>query len=84
MSDRRIYSTICPRIKEIIDTECDGVQMNFIKRTGFAQSTVWAWCSGVREPNVFALVCICEEFNVSADWLLGLSDKKYRDNTEEK
>jgi transcriptional regulator with XRE-family HTH domain len=63
-------------LRLLIFNNCNNSQLDFIERTGYAQSTVSAWCNGVRMPNSFALLNICQEFNVSADWLLGLKEDK--------
>lgn len=68
--------TFSCRLKQIISENCSEGQLEFSKRTGYAPSTVSAWCTGVRMPNSFALLNICQEFNVSADWLLGLKEEK--------
>lgn len=61
------------RIKKIIlDHFCNN-QRAFAKHMGYAQSTVNAWCLGKRQPNADAIVDICTEFHVSADWLLGIN-----------
>ena len=62
------------RLILLILDQCNDNQLKFVERTWYAQSTVNAWCTGVRMPNSFALLNICQEFNVSADWLLGLRE----------
>lgn len=62
------------RIRKIIlDHFCNN-QSKFAEYMGYGQSTVNAWCLGKRQPNSGAIIDICTEFNVSADWLLGLKD----------
>ena len=34
------------------------------------------WRAGESFPNIYTLTQICKHFNVSADWLLGLSVEK--------
>jgi transcriptional regulator with XRE-family HTH domain len=41
---------------------------------GFAQTSISAWERGINEPNLDCLKIICKYFNVSSDYLLGLSD----------
>lgn len=41
---------------------------------GVSQVAWTYWETGKREPNISTLIKICEYFNVSADYLLGLSD----------
>lgn len=64
------------RINELIFDNFNNIQIDFAKHMGYAQSTVNAWCLGKRSPHADAIIDICKEFNVSADWLLGLSDRK--------
>ncbi len=39
---------------------------------GVSQSAYSAWERGAKEPSLSTIGSICREFNVSADWLLGL------------
>ena len=39
---------------------------------GVSQSAYSAWERGAKEPSISTIGSICREFNVSADWLLGL------------
>ena len=43
-----------------------------------ANSLVGNWIYNDSQPTAYYLVRICEYFDVSADWLLGLSDKRKR------
>lgn len=45
-----------------------------LKSTIFQNITVSFWESGQREPDLDSLVMIARYFDVSADYLLGLSD----------
>ncbi len=46
----------------------------FAKRCKISTSALTNYLKGSRTPDAAKLPCICEEFEVSADWLLGLSD----------
>lgn len=46
-----------------------------------AQSTVGTWERGVRQPSMEDLVRIAQFFNVSIDYLLGLSEEERRVET---
>lgn len=46
----------------------------FAKRCEISTSALTNYLKGSRTPDAIKLPHICEEFNVSADWLLGLSD----------
>ena len=39
-------------------------------------NTYTNWVRGIREPSASALVKLCTQLGVSADWLLGLSDDR--------
>lgn len=43
---------------------------------GFCRDLIASYIRGGRYPNAYTLAHICNYFNVSADWLLGLSDEK--------
>ena len=45
---------------------------------GLSRGTVNAWFNAGATPDTVAIARICKYFNVSADWLLGLSDRKER------
>ena len=48
------------------------MQGDFACKIGMSQCQVSAWENGRRQPLHDSVRRICEEFNVSADWLLGL------------
>lgn len=37
-------------------------------------TTYGNWERGDKEPSIETIGCICKHFNVSADWLLGITD----------
>ena len=41
---------------------------------GVSQGAYGYWETGARQPKLDLLVHICKKLNVSADWILGLSD----------
>ena len=50
----------------------------FVKPLYLDERVISYWLHGDREPKISALTDICNAYNVSADWLLGLSDRKER------
>lgn len=46
------------------------------KGIGVSRMALSTWLNDETEPRAHNIVQICKYFNVSADWLLGLSDKK--------
>ncbi len=47
-------------------------QKELAEKIGQAQSTVFYWEQNKQEPNISSLKKLCEIFDVSADYLLGL------------
>lgn len=45
------------------------------KKTGLSGSIIGNYRDGRTIPNAYSVMLICKAFGVSADWLLGLSDK---------
>lgn len=46
----------------------------FAERVGVSAMSVSDWTTGKIQPNAESIFLICSEFNVSADYLLGLED----------
>lgn len=65
------------RLKELRErsglkrTQCE-------RKIGYNADTFWRWETGKIIPNGKALVDLATFFNVSIDYLLGLTDKKER------
>lgn len=51
-------------------------QTNFARKFGVKQTTYSCWEMGTREPPIKMLTKIISDSNISADWLLGLSDDR--------
>ena len=63
------------RIRELVFST--GKTMADISRDmGLSRNVLSQWIDEGVNPSVPAIAQICKYFNVSADWLLGLSDKK--------
>ena len=54
-------------------------QSDLDKRTGIGRANISRYVCNKQMPTVDSLISICKTLNVSADWLLGLSDRKERD-----
>ncbi len=65
--------------------ELQGERSNteFADFLGISRQTVGFYCNGDRIPDAYMLRCIAEKCNVSADWLLGLSDIRPTSYNEE-
>ena len=46
----------------------------FAKKVGISAMSVSDWTTGKIQPNAESIYLICKSFNVSADYLLGLTD----------
>ena len=51
-------------------------QREFAEWFCLSQHMAWEITNGRRPLKDFEIVEICQRFNISADWLLGLSDEK--------
>lgn len=54
-------------------------QADLDKRTGIGRANISRYVCNKQMPTVDSLISICKTLNVSADWLLCLSDRKERD-----
>lgn len=54
-------------------------QADLDKRTGIGRANISRYVCNKQTPTVDSLIAICKTLGVSADWLLGLSDRKERD-----
>ena len=61
---------VCDMIKELRGSL---TQAQAAEKLGFTQQTWARYESGEREPNAITIRRLCGVFDVSADWLLGLS-----------
>ena len=66
-------STIGERI-EHLRTEKRATQAELAASIGVKRETIHQWESGTRDLKTGAIIKLAQHFNVSADWLLGLSD----------
>lgn len=64
------------RLKELRGKVSQG---QISKEFEVSQQTWGTWELGQFEPNATKIISICQRFNVSADWLLGLSDERTQD-----
>lgn len=75
-SRRRPYlETFARRLSEIIE-ERNISQTEATDMVGVNQSMMWFYCNARAEPRFAALTNIAKEYDVSTDWLLGLSDER--------
>lgn len=54
----------------------DGRSLRAIgKESGICDAVIGKYRDGAYLPNAYSMAKLCKTLNVSADWLLGLSDK---------
>lgn len=51
-------------------------QDELAEKIGVSKNTVWSWEHGRRNASAESVIRIALLFEVSADWLLGLSDER--------
>ena len=51
-------------------------QSQLAKDTGLSQSAISFWESGERLPSIQAIIILAKYYNVSSDYLLGLTDNE--------
>ena len=64
-------NTFSERIKQLRN---DRSQQDVADSIGVTKNKWSTWELGKYEPDLETLTLICEKFNVSADWILGLQD----------
>lgn len=72
-------ANLSDRIKEL-RLSADMTQEEFGKKFGIVKSTVSLYESGKSTPNDEIKKQICDYFNISVDYLLGVSDDKHRNS----
>ncbi len=73
---RKIYNmeqNLSCRLREI-RLEAKLTQMEFGQKLGVSQDTVSLWEKGKSLPAAEYIILICKQFDISADYLLGLKD----------
>ena len=61
------------RLRELMDGR-DAKTEDLAKAVGIGSSAVRMWYTGYARPDIEKIPAICKFYEVSADWLLGLSD----------
>ena len=61
------------RIKEL--RKAQGLtQVQLAEKCGFTQGAITDWEMGKKQPSAEAIIALCKALDISADYLLGLSD----------
>lgn len=73
------YNSVFPlRLRQLCEKH-GTTQQNIAEICGTQRQTVSGWMNGQNRPDILSLVKIAEHFNVSTDYLLGLTDYKTTD-----
>lgn len=68
------FDNIGPRLRKIRE-DCHLSQREFANSIGFSVRAYQTWERGENLPSIYALAEIVTHYGVSANYLLGLSDK---------
>lgn len=69
-----MHEILSTRLKELRN-ELDITQVSFASQIGVTQAALSAYEKGDRIPSIDVLVNISKKYNISIDWLCGLSSK---------
>ena len=67
------FSDIVSRIRAV---QGEHSTVEFARRLGMTQQTVDLYLKEARKPSLEFVLKVCSTFDVSADWLLGLTDDR--------
>lgn len=70
------------RIEFLIQERCHGNRSEFNNIVG-QRSADYRWRNEKRFPRIEALIKICNHFELSMDWLLGLDDSHFEDKADD-
>lgn len=71
--DYNLCMNFYERLKELRE-EKNLSQTELAKLTGLSQSAITKWENKLREPSMEGIIILAKFFDVSADYLLGISD----------
>ena len=74
-------SYICNRIKELREDR-DLRQIDVAESTGIDQRTLSNYETGKTNPDSYAIIKLAEFYDVSCDYLLGITEFNVRDNKQ--
>jgi|GEM_PF-5604873 len=76
-------SIFAKRFRELMETPPKTSQAELAKHTGWTRQAISQYRDGTILPNVERLHIICSYFDVPSDYLLGLTDSKSKDVTDQ-
>lgn len=68
------------RIKQLIDTYCNGSQQIFAERAGLNKASVSQYMNGKNTPSTKTAQKIAKAFNCDPEWVMGFSSVKKSEN----
>lgn len=71
------YEIFCERLKTLRLSQNLTLEQ-LAKELGVVKQTIGNWETGIRAPSLEASITLAEYFNVSLDYLVGLSDNPKR------
>lgn len=74
-----LSSLIGYKISELLESQ-DKKQKDLAKYLNISNNIVSYWCSGTRKPNIEQIIQIAKYFDVTTDYLLGVSHNKTTDS----
>lgn len=80
--DINIFSTFSTNLRRLIDSRGITIK-DFCIDAEIPAPTISRYLTGEREPKLTYIIKICDYFNVSIDWMFGVSEDKVRIYPEE-
>ncbi|MCC8090770.1 MAG: helix-turn-helix domain-containing protein [Oscillospiraceae bacterium] len=81
MPQEKTLQKFVKRFNDLVMEFDGGNQQKFAKRVGMSRQSVNNYCNATRTPDIYVLYKICSNCNVSAHWLLGLTDTRSPDSS---
>lgn len=71
-----IMKNVLPERLKLLRTEKELTQIQVAKDLGVSQNAIYNWESGKRDVSSYFIRSLAIYYNVTSDYLLGLSDKR--------
>lgn len=71
-----IMKNVLPERLKLLRTEKELTQIQVAKDLGVSQNAIYNWESGKRDVSSYFIRALAIYYNVTSDFLLGLSDKR--------
>lgn len=76
VTDHGMKQSLCENFAAAIDIAVERSGKSFRQvalSLGFSDSAILRYCNGERTPNAEAIYILCKTYNISADYVLGLT-----------